>query len=158
MAHEQLQTVAAAPTYSTFNPSVTRDAERGLTVALDFRAQSYDIDFNGHVSNIAYLRWLEDLRLALLDATLPLSDCQQRGFSPVLAETWIRYRRPVHLHQRLRGEIWVGAMEERFFDTHLTLTCGETLVAESRQKLCFGSLETHRAIEIPPAFIERLGR
>jgi acyl-CoA thioester hydrolase len=29
--------------------------------------RTYDIDFAGIVSNIVFIRWLEDLRLALLD-------------------------------------------------------------------------------------------
>ena len=34
--------------------------------------RTYDIDFAGIVSNIVFIRWLEDLRLALLDQTYPL--------------------------------------------------------------------------------------
>ena len=32
------------------------------TVQHSFRVMTYDIDFAGIVSNISYIRWLEDLR------------------------------------------------------------------------------------------------
>ena len=34
--------------------------------------RTYDIDFAGIVSNIVFVRWLEDLRLGLLDQAYPL--------------------------------------------------------------------------------------
>ena len=34
--------------------------------------RTYDIDFAGIVSNIVFIRWLEDLRLGLLDQAYPL--------------------------------------------------------------------------------------
>ena len=34
--------------------------------------RTYDIDFAGIVSNIVFIRWLEDLRLGLMDQAYPL--------------------------------------------------------------------------------------
>ena len=39
---------------------------------LPLRVQTYDIDFAGIVSNIVFIRWLEDLRLGLMDEAYPL--------------------------------------------------------------------------------------
>ena len=43
-----------------------------LEVSLNLSIQTYDIDFAGIVSNIVYIRWLEDLRLKMLETYLPL--------------------------------------------------------------------------------------
>jgi len=42
------------------------------TVEIAFTVHTYDIDFANIVSNIVYIRWLEGLRLAMLDRYLPL--------------------------------------------------------------------------------------
>ena len=41
--------------------------------------QTYDIDFAGIVSNIVFIRWLEDLRLGLMDEAYPLVQALGRG-------------------------------------------------------------------------------
>jgi hypothetical protein len=45
--------------------------------------RTYDIDFAGIVSNIVFIRWLEDLRLGLLDQVYPLTQAlaEQTGWS-----------------------------------------------------------------------------
>ena len=70
---------------------------RAFEVELAFNVGTYDIDFAGIVSNIVYLRWLEDLRLAMLEAHLPLEDQLAAGTTPVLLSTEIEYLRAIRL-------------------------------------------------------------
>jgi len=128
-------------------------------VRMHFRAQSYDIDFAQHMNNIGYLRWCEDLRLALLDMVLPLDESLRQGICPVVAETNIRYRRPVVLFDMVVGTQYISAIEERFFHTTTELvreSDGE-LVAVSVQKLCIVDMETGRAIEVPQGYKDLYG-
>ncbi len=60
---------------------------RPLRVELLFQPKTYDIDFAGHVSNIMYIRWLEDLRMMVLDRYLPLNTLMERGVAPVVVRT-----------------------------------------------------------------------
>ena len=46
------------------------------------RVKPYDMDVVGVVSNIVYVRWMEDLRLAMLDAYLPLDEQMADGIVP----------------------------------------------------------------------------
>ena len=82
---------------------------RPLEVDLPFRVGTYDIDFAGVVSNIVYLRWLEDLRLKLLDEYLPLQGLIEQGCTPILASTQIQYLRPTRLFDRPHGRMWMSA-------------------------------------------------
>ncbi len=41
---------------------MTASQQRVMEVNLSFPVRTYDIDFAGVVSNIVYIRWLEDLR------------------------------------------------------------------------------------------------
>ena len=57
--------------------------QRPLEIQLELPVRTYDIDFAGIVNNIVFVRWLEDLRLAILDAHLPI---QQQMADNVLAK------------------------------------------------------------------------
>jgi len=123
-------------------------------IQMHFRAQSYDIDFAQHMNNIGYLRWCEDLRLALLDTVLPLDEGLKQGLCPVVAETHIRYRRPVALFDKVLGTQYVSAVEERFFHTTTELHREGELVAVCVQKLCIMDVATGKAVPVPLAFRE----
>jgi acyl-CoA thioesterase FadM len=63
-----------------------------LLVEWTFPIRTYDIDFALHVSNIVYIRWLEDLRLEMMSKYLPLSELLSKGQAPVLRSTrWHRH-------------------------------------------------------------------
>ena len=64
---------------------------------LKINVKSYDIDYGGVVSNIVYIRWLEDLRLELLKTLLPLSKQLYDGIAPVILDTKISYKSPIRI-------------------------------------------------------------
>lgn len=64
---------------------------------LPIEVKTYDIDAIGHVSNIVYIRWLEDMRLLVLKNHLPLNELMANNMSPVLIKTEIEYKRPIKL-------------------------------------------------------------
>jgi len=45
---------------------------RPFEIQMPFNIRTYDINFAGIVSNIVYHRWLEDMRLDLIEQHLPL--------------------------------------------------------------------------------------
>lgn len=65
---------------------------RPLAVSLPFSVKTYDIDFAGHVSNIVYIRWLEDLRLHFLDVYSLLDQQMAESYVPILTRTEIDYK------------------------------------------------------------------
>ena len=72
---------------------------------------TYDIDFAGHVSNIVYLRWLEDMRLMVFDKYFPLQPIMDDNkIYPVLASTKIDYKRPVKLFSKPLGTMWISKL------------------------------------------------
>src|SRR5258708_16643542 len=83
----------------------------GRVVERDVVVKTYDIDFAGIVSNIVYIRWLEDLRLAMMDESYPLNRALADDLAPILLETRISYGRPITIHDRPRGRIWIKRLE-----------------------------------------------
>src|SRR5579875_2209434 len=72
--------------------------------------RTYDIDFAGIVSNIVFIRWLEDLRLGLMAKAYPLLQALAEDVAPVLLETRISYRRPVTIRDPLIGRMRVAEL------------------------------------------------
>ncbi|MGC8654465.1 MAG: acyl-CoA thioesterase [Candidatus Kryptoniota bacterium] len=76
---------------------------RGIELKLEVKA--YDIDAAGHVNNIVYVRWLEDLRTELMKEIFDLRKVIEAGFYIVVTSTLIRYKREIKLFDRPIGKI-----------------------------------------------------
>lgn len=125
-----------------------------LYVELSFQPKTYDIDFAGHVSNIVYIRWLEDLRLLLLDTYLPLKTLMEKGIAPVVMRTTIDYKRPVKLFDKPIGKMWAGDMGNVKGILLAEFSVNGVVVATAEQVGIFVRLESGR----PVAFPEELAR
>jgi acyl-CoA thioester hydrolase len=87
------------------------EQKRPLEIELSFPVQTYDIDFAGIVSNIVYIRWLEDLRIALADAYFPVQKMLENGVAPMLVKTAIEYKQPINIFDKPTGKIWMSKMK-----------------------------------------------
>ena len=56
---------------------------RPFETELHFQVKYYDVDVLGYAHNIVYIRWLEDLRTALMAAHYSLKRCLSEGISPI---------------------------------------------------------------------------
>ena len=120
-----------------------RIIERALPV------RTYDIDFAGIVSNIVYIRWLEDLRLAMMEEAYPIARALAEDVAPILLETKIAYERPVTIHDALKGRMWVTEMGRVKWHLAAEFVVGETVHARAEQVGLFVRLSTRRPIAPP---------
>src|SRR5262245_24072236 len=110
---------------------------------------TYDIDFAGIVSNIVFIRWLEDLRLALLDQAYPLIRALAEDVAPILLATRINYRRPVRIADPLVGRIRVAGFGRVRWRLAAEFRVTGELHAEVEQEGLFMRLSICRPIVIP---------
>ncbi len=127
------------------------EGDRPLLTELSFPVKTYDIDFAGHVSNISYIRWLEDLRLALLESYLPLQPQMESGTVPMVAETSIRYRRQVELFQTVRGCMWIESVGTVRAKLRAEFTVGGVVCADATQIGAFVDTRSGRPARVPEA-------
>jgi acyl-CoA thioester hydrolase len=113
------------------------------------RVQTYDIDFAGVVSNIVFIRWLEDLRLGLMARAYPLSRALADDVAPILLATRIAYRRPVTIADPLVGRMRVAALGRVRWRLAAEFAVGDRIHAEADQEGLFVRLSTRRPIAIP---------
>lgn len=126
------------------------------TVSITFSPKTYDIDAMGVVSNITYVRWLEDLRTRFLEKNLPWNELQDHGLAPVLAETNIHYKQPLRMGDKTQGKLKLVELgRTTWYLKFLFETDGETII-EAEQSGLFVDTETHRPRKLPQPLKERI--
>jgi acyl-CoA thioester hydrolase len=121
----------------------------GKTYEAVLPVRTYDIDFAGVVSNIVFIRWLEDLRLGLMAEAYPLIRALAEDVAPILLATRISYRRPVTIADALVGRIRVASLGRVRWRLAAEFSVGAAIHAEAEQEGLFMQLSTRRPIAIP---------
>jgi acyl-CoA thioester hydrolase len=124
-------------------------APSGRVVERDITVKTYDIDFAGIVSNIVYIRWLEDLRLAMMDESYPLPGALAEDVAPILIETRIAYAHPLTIQDHPRGRIWIQRMERIRWMLAAEFIADGIVYATAEQTGLFIRLSTRRPVAIP---------
>lgn len=78
---------------------------RPLEIQVPLSVKTYDIDFAGVVSNIVYVRWLEDLRMEMLSRYLPLNELLSDNIAPLIVQTKIDYKKSIQLFDQPIGKM-----------------------------------------------------
>jgi acyl-CoA thioester hydrolase len=129
-------------------------SNQAISVELKFPVQTYDIDFAGIVSNIVYVRWLEDLRIALVSTSFALPEMVKRDIAPILLETSIQYKQPILMSDRAIGRMWMTQMKYLRWTVNAEFLVGDKLVATAEQVGCFINLCSRKPISIPKELSE----
>lgn len=122
---------------------------RPLAVSAPIRVQGYDVDFAGIVSNIVYIRWLEDLRYLVLEDYAPLPQLLAEGLAPVLARTEIDYRRPIRHFDQVEGHMWLAELDSPRWVLAAELYANGKRAARARQTGVFVNTATLRPVAVP---------
>ena len=137
---------------------MTSTALRPFEIAVKIPVRTYDIDFAGIVSNIVYIRWLEDLRLGMLEAYFPLQTQAEQGIGPVLVSTQIEYKRPIRLFDNVVGRMWVTELGTTRCNLQAEFSANDVITTTAAQVTVFISTQTMRPVPIPAALREQYQR
>jgi len=125
------------------------DDKRHLLIIKDINVASYDIDFAGIVSNITYIRWLEDLRLTWLEKYFSLTKQMEAGFIPILLETHVQYQHAIRMFDKVKGVMWVNRLHSHKWKVQAEFIVNEKVMAIAEQKGVFVDQVKWRPIRIP---------
>jgi Predicted thioesterase len=67
--------------------------------------RTYDIDIAGHVNNIVYVRWIEDLRCSFFAKYLSIDLLMKSDLYPVVTKTKVSYKKQLKIRDNPRGII-----------------------------------------------------
>jgi acyl-CoA thioester hydrolase len=123
--------------------------QRPMLVTHEIKIATYDIDFAGHVSNISYLRWFEDMRLKLFEKYFSLRKFLSSGRCPVISQSKIEYKRPVKLFQEPRGEMWIEHMGNTSMTIRGEIYVEDKLTTQAEFVAVFVDLATGKPTRLP---------
>jgi acyl-CoA thioester hydrolase len=129
--------------------TVTR--KQPFEVEINLPVRTYDIDFAGVVSNIVYVRWLEDLRLEMLALYFPLNEQLKNGIVPVIVQTKIDYKLPLRIGDNPIGKMWIEIMESLRLSVSAEIRVNGKLTAFGEQVIVFVDLQNNKPIRMPEA-------
>lgn len=110
------------------------------------------IDGNGHVNNIAYVQWMQDVAIDHTSAAgWPPERYFKTGAAWVARSHFVEYLRPAFENDPVTIHTWVAAMEKRSCPRHyLFLRDSDRVVlARARTVWVYVDLKTGRGITIP---------
>lgn len=123
-----------------------------------FSVEPGDIDELGHVNNLVYLRWVQEVAKAHWRAAARPED--QAGIVWVVVRHEIDYLKPAHAGEEIVACTWVerwgGATSERH--TELRRRSDDEILARARTRWCALDPTTGRpmriTVEMTPPFLE----
>lgn len=93
-----------------------------------------DIDSQGHVNNVTYLRWVQDVAIA---HWLEVASGEIREkYSWVVTRHEIDYKRQAFEGDEITVHTWVGDRTRIMWDRHTEIRRGGDVLAESRTVWC----------------------
>ena len=110
-----------------------------------------DIDENGHVNNVVYLRWVQEIATAHWKSRVEPDEAAR--WSWVVARHEIDYRKPLHLGEQATARTWVGTPQGARFDRFVTIEGPEGLCAQARSDWVLLDEARRRPVRIPPELL-----
>ncbi|MEP7076738.1 MAG: thioesterase family protein [Acidobacteriota bacterium] len=117
-----------------------------MTFSHSFNVAADDIDEQGHVNNVAYLRWIQDVAVAHWRHAA--TEKMIAKYSWITVRHEIDYKKQAFVEEKITATTWVGEWTkvtcERFTEIHR----GEDLLVKSRTVWCMIDRETSRPTRI----------
>src|SRR5678816_1089378 len=118
-----------------------------------FFVEPSDIDEQGHVNNVSFLRWIQDVAVAHWhDAA---TDEQQERFAWVVVRHEIDYKKQAFLNDEITATTWVGEWSKVTCERFTEITRGEDLLVKSRTVWCMLDRESAKPARIDSVLIDR---
>lgn len=112
-----------------------------------------DIDEQGHVNNVAFVRWVQDIAVAHWRHSA--TEEQLAKYSWVAVRHEIDYKKPAFENEAITATTWVGEWThvtcERFTEIHR----GDDLLVKGRTVWCMIDRETLKPTRITSELIDR---
>jgi acyl-CoA thioester hydrolase len=129
-----------------------------MPFAIRVRVTPQDLDELQHVSNVVYIRWIQDVAVAhSASVGLSLEDYRQQGAVFVVRRHEVDYLRPALLGDEVEVETRVVAMSQVTATRQnfiRRLADGHVLV-QAQTQWAYVSTTTGRPVRIPPDVVQR---
>ena len=121
-----------------------------------FHVDAADIDELGHVNNVAYLRWVQDVAVAHWQESATLE--MQAQFFWVVVRHEIDYRKPAFDDEEVTLTTWVGEWTAVTCERFTEIRRGNDLLVQGRTIWCMCDRESERPKRIAQELIDRFSK
>ena len=83
-----------------------------MKTSMPISIKAYEIDAMGVVSNIVYVKWLEDARHVFLEKYFSYDKMIETGISPVMMKNEITYKKPLRITEQTHSDFMDSADDE----------------------------------------------
>lgn len=128
---------------------ILTNKQKSFLVELPLLITTYDIDIAGHVNNIVYIRWLEDLRRKLFDNCITIKKLLENNYYPVVASTSIKHKRQIKLFDQPVARMWVDGIEKKIISLKAEIMLKDKTAAIAEQKCVIYNLKDNKMEKIP---------
>ena len=134
---------------------MTTSSEIPERFPLRIRVQPADIDELGHVNNLVYLRWVQEVAIAHWTARTTAE--QRAALSWVVVRHEIDYKRPAMPDDDLIVTTWVGEASRRTYERHTEIVraADGTVLAKARSLWVPIDPRTMKVVEVSAEVRER---
>jgi acyl-CoA thioester hydrolase len=117
---------------------------------LSIAIEAGDIDELGHVNNVTYLRWVQEVAVAHWKAAARPSD--QAALRWVVLRHEIDYKQAAHIDDGIIARTWVGTASRLRFERHTELlrASDRALLARARTVWCPIDARTGKPASVSP--------
>lgn len=105
-----------------------------IPLSTELKVNTYDIDIAGHVNNIVYVRWLEDLRNLVFSQICPLEKVLQLNYYPVVAFTEMKYKKQITLFDKPIGKMHIESYSHGIFVLMAEIRVNNSIAFTAKQK------------------------
>src|SRR5215212_6865099 len=117
-----------------------------------FRVEKSDIDEQGHVNNVAYVRWIQEVAVAhWFHAT---TAAQQSKVVWVVLRHEVDYKRQAFENEEITATTWVGEWTAVTCERFTEIRRGADLLVKARTLWCMLDRETSKPRRITPELKE----
>lgn len=109
--------------------------------------QPGEIDQMGHVNNVMYLQWVQDIAVAHWQHTA--SPEHQQQYQWVVLSHYIEYRKPAFLHDAVTLKTYVGTTEGARSTRFVEIYRADQLLAKAQTVWCLLEATTQRPRRVP---------
>jgi acyl-CoA thioester hydrolase len=127
-------------------------SEENRIYKLDLAIKTYDIDIAGHVNNIVYIKWLEDLRYLLYSNIFDFQKVVETGFYPVVTHTSIKYIKQIKLFEKIFGTVELTSEKHGMLFLKFQIRSFSTLFAEAEQQCVMMDLNSGKMVKSSKEF------
>jgi acyl-CoA thioester hydrolase len=123
------------------------DKTKPLFIEISLNVNTYDIDVAGHVNNIVYIRWLEDMRSLLFSKIFSLKKLLEVNHYIVVVSSEVKYRKQIKLFDKPIGKMLLLSYSHGVLLFKTEITIDNYIAFNATQKCVLMDLKNNKMLK-----------